>query len=119
MDGPRRNARLDHAGRRDEALAALDDVIDAVENEAGRPPTDEEGGGRRGKFPVEPHAGREATPKWEDTDGPDVERRTVSVPLHERVRTGTLRGIAENAGAEGFDAFCKRIARNRSRPLFE
>ena len=27
---------------RDEALANLDDVIDAVENEAGRPPTDEE-----------------------------------------------------------------------------
>jgi predicted RNase H-like HicB family nuclease len=27
---------------RDAALAALDDVIDAVENDAGRPPTDEE-----------------------------------------------------------------------------
>ena len=27
---------------RDEALANLDDVIDAVENDAGRPPTDEE-----------------------------------------------------------------------------
>jgi len=27
---------------RDETLANLDDVIDAVENEAGRPPTDEE-----------------------------------------------------------------------------
>jgi len=27
---------------RDEALASLDDVIDAVENDAGRPPTDEE-----------------------------------------------------------------------------
>lgn len=27
---------------RDEALANLDDVIDAVENDAGRPPTDDE-----------------------------------------------------------------------------
>jgi predicted RNase H-like HicB family nuclease len=27
---------------RDEALANVDDVIDAVENDAGRPPTDEE-----------------------------------------------------------------------------
>jgi len=27
---------------RDEALSALDEVIDAVENDAGRPPTDEE-----------------------------------------------------------------------------
>jgi len=27
---------------RDEALGALDDVIDAVENDGGRPPTDEE-----------------------------------------------------------------------------
>ena len=27
---------------RDEALVNLDDVVDAVENEAGRPPTDEE-----------------------------------------------------------------------------
>lgn len=27
---------------RDEALSNLDDVIDAVENDAGRPPTDEE-----------------------------------------------------------------------------
>jgi len=46
-------------------------------------------------------------------DGPDVESRTVSVPLHDRVRIGTLHGIAEDAGAKEFDAFCKWIDRNR------
>ena len=51
--------------------------------------------------------------KWEHPDGPNVERRTVSIPLHDRVRTGTLRGIAEDAGAKDFDEFCKWIDRNR------
>jgi hypothetical protein len=37
--------------------------------------------------------------KWQHPDGPDVEKRTVSVPLHDRVRTGTLRSIAEDASA--------------------
>ena len=51
--------------------------------------------------------------KWEHPDGPNVESRTVSVPLHDRVRIGTLRGIAEDAGANDFDEFCKWIDRNR------
>ncbi|WP_254544445.1 type II toxin-antitoxin system HicA family toxin [Halomarina pelagica] len=50
---------------------------------------------------------------WEHPDGPEVERRTVSVPLHDRVRIGTLRGIAEDAGAKDFDAFCTWIDDNR------
>lgn len=41
------------------------------------------------------------------------EKRTVSVPLHDRVSMGTLRGIAEDAGANDFDEFCKWIDRNR------
>jgi predicted RNA binding protein YcfA (HicA-like mRNA interferase family) len=40
------------------------------------------------------------------------DRRQVTVPLHEELRTGTLRGIAENAGANDFDAFCEWIDRN-------
>jgi hypothetical protein len=51
--------------------------------------------------------------KWEHPDGPGVETRTVSVPLHDRVRTGTLRRIAEDAGAKDFEKFCEWIDRNR------
>lgn len=36
---------------------------------------------------------------------PDTgEKRTVTVPLHDRVRVGTLQSIAEQCGAEDFDA---------------
>jgi len=40
------------------------------------------------------------------------DRRQVTVPLHDELRTGTLRDIAENAGANDFDAFCEWIDRN-------
>lgn len=51
--------------------------------------------------------------KWVHPDGPDVETRSVTVPLHDRVRVGTLRQIAESAGAKEFDAFCRWIDNNR------
>jgi predicted RNA binding protein YcfA (HicA-like mRNA interferase family) len=57
--------------------------------------------------------GDHAILKWHHPDGPEVESRTVSVPLHDRVRTGTLRGIADDAGAQEFDEFCRWIDRNR------
>jgi predicted RNA binding protein YcfA (HicA-like mRNA interferase family) len=38
--------------------------------------------------------------------------RVVSVPMHDRIDTGTLRSIAEQAGATDFDAFCAWIDRN-------
>lgn len=57
-------------------------------------------------------AGDQAILEWVHPDGPEVERRTMSVPLYDRVRTGTLRGIADDAGANDFDEFCKWIARN-------
>ncbi|EMA07418.1 type II toxin-antitoxin system HicA family toxin [Haloferax denitrificans] len=41
------------------------------------------------------------------TNGAD--RRQVTVPLHSELRTGTLRSIAESAGAHDFDAFCEWI----------
>ena len=45
---------------------------------------------------------------------PDTgEKRTVSVPLHDRLRIGTLRGIADDAGANEFDEFCAWIDQNR------
>ena len=40
------------------------------------------------------------------------DRRQVTVPLHDELRTGTLRDIAESAGAHDFDAFCEWIDRN-------
>lgn len=40
------------------------------------------------------------------------DRRAVTVPLHDELRTGTLRSIAESAGAEDFEAFCDWIDRN-------
>lgn len=41
------------------------------------------------------------------------EKRTVSVPLHDRIKTGTLKKIAEQAGANDFGAFCAWVDRNR------
>lgn len=40
------------------------------------------------------------------------DRRQVTVPLHDELRTGTLRDIADSAGARNFDAFCEWIDRN-------
>lgn len=40
------------------------------------------------------------------------DQRHVTVPLHDELRAGTLRDIAENAGARDFDAFCEWIDRN-------
>lgn len=37
--------------------------------------------------------------------------RVVSVPMHDRIDTGTLRSIAEQAGANEFDAFCEWVRR--------
>ena len=51
--------------------------------------------------------------KWEPPEEHDAETRTVSVPRHDRIDTGTLRNIAEQAGARDFDEFCKWIDRNR------
>lgn len=40
------------------------------------------------------------------------DRRQVTVPLHDELRTGTLRDIADDAGACDFEAFCELIDRN-------
>lgn len=67
----------------------------------------------KGSFQWVRTSGDHAILKWEHPDGPEIEKRTVSVPLHDRLRIGTLRGIAEDAGAKDFDDFCKWIDRNR------
>lgn len=40
------------------------------------------------------------------------DRRHVTIPLHDELRTGTRRDIADSAGAIDFDAFCGWIDRN-------
>lgn len=40
------------------------------------------------------------------------DKRQVTVPLHDELRTGTLRDIADGAGANDFDAFCEWIDRH-------
>ena len=40
------------------------------------------------------------------------DRRQVTVPLHDELRTGTLREIADGAGANDFEDFCDWIDRN-------
>lgn len=42
----------------------------------------------------------------------DDDRRHVTVPLHDELRRGTLRDVADNAGARDFEAFCDWIDRN-------
>ncbi|GAA0511626.1 HicA toxin of toxin-antitoxin [Halorubrum aquaticum] len=41
------------------------------------------------------------------------EIRVVSIPLHDEIRAGTLRNVADQCGALDFDEFCKWINRNR------
>jgi predicted RNA binding protein YcfA (HicA-like mRNA interferase family) len=42
----------------------------------------------------------------------DDDRRHVTVPLHDELRTGTLRSIADDAGARDFEAFCTWLDEN-------
>ena len=41
----------------------------------------------------------------------EADVRVVSVPMHDRVDVGTLRNIANQAGADDFDAFCAWLDR--------
>lgn len=65
----------------------------------------------KGNFWVDRIQGSHYVLKWKHPETDD--QRTVVVPRHDRVKTGTLRSIAEQAGAKDFDEFCKWIDRNR------
>jgi predicted RNA binding protein YcfA (HicA-like mRNA interferase family) len=43
----------------------------------------------------------------------DDDVRVVTVPMHDEIRESTLRSIAEQAGAEDFDSFCRWIDEHR------
>jgi predicted RNA binding protein YcfA (HicA-like mRNA interferase family) len=57
--------------------------------------------------------GDHAILKWSAPPDHDTDDRTVSVPLHDRVPTGTLRSIGDDAGMNDFDEFCQWLDRNR------
>ena len=57
--------------------------------------------------------GDHAILRWEPPEDHDADARTVSVPLHNSVDVGTLRSIADQAGARDFEKFCAWIDRNR------
>ncbi|QKY20245.1 type II toxin-antitoxin system HicA family toxin [Halolamina sp. CBA1230] len=50
---------------------------------------------------------------WDPPEGHSTEGRLVSVPVGHEVGGDTLRNIADQCGAEDFDAFCAWIDRNR------
>lgn len=66
-----------------------------------------------GPFHVESVTGSHAKLRWEPPADHDTEPRTVIVPRHDRLRLGTLRSIADQAGAKDFDEFCHWVDRNR------
>ena len=57
--------------------------------------------------------GDHAILRWEPPEDHETDARTVPDPLHDEVDMGTLRGIAEQAGATDFAKFCEWIDRNR------
>jgi len=65
---------------------------------------------RIGDFREVRQRGSHVVPKY--TRPETGEQRTVSVPMHDRIKVGTLRSIAEQAGANDFDEFCASLERN-------
>lgn len=68
--------------------------------------------GNVGGFEWQRTAGDHVIMTWVPPEDHDTEPRTVSVPRHDRLDTGTPRSIADQAGAEDFDAFCEWIDRH-------
>lgn len=65
----------------------------------------------KNRFHVVDRTGSHVKLRYEHpTNEDDV--RVVSVPMHDRIDTGTLRNIAEQAGARDFRAFCAWIDRH-------
>ncbi|MDZ7850736.1 MAG: type II toxin-antitoxin system HicA family toxin [Halodesulfurarchaeum sp.] len=50
--------------------------------------------------------------RWEPPDGHDSAARTVPVPDHDELATGTLRSIGEQAGMKDFNKFLDWLDRN-------
>ncbi|MCH7661272.1 MAG: type II toxin-antitoxin system HicA family toxin [Euryarchaeota archaeon] len=55
--------------------------------------------------------GSHAILKYTNPDTGEI--RTVSVPMHDRIRTGTLQNIADQCGANDFNEWCRWIDDHR------
>ncbi|HET7324474.1 MAG TPA: type II toxin-antitoxin system HicA family toxin, partial [Halococcus sp.] len=58
-----------------------------------------------GNFEWKNTRGDDAVLEWNPPPSHNTEKRTVTVPLHDRIAIGTLRSIASQAGANDFDKF--------------
>mgnify|MGYP005860446383 FL=1 len=65
-----------------------------------------------GPFYVDRITGDHYILRWDPPANHDSEARTVPVPDHEVLRTGTLREIGEQAGMKDFQAFLDWLDRN-------
>jgi predicted RNA binding protein YcfA (HicA-like mRNA interferase family) len=57
--------------------------------------------------------GDHAILRWNPPEDHETAARTVPVPLHDELSEGTLRNIADQAGAKDYQAFKAWIDRNR------
>jgi len=64
----------------------------------------------KNRFYIADRTGSHVKLRYEDPVNED-DIRIVSVPVHDSSTTGTLRSIADQAGAEDFEAFCAWIDR--------
>lgn len=67
----------------------------------------------KNRFHIVDRTGSHVKLRYEHPENDDDDVRVVSVPMHDRLRLGTLQSIAEQAGANQFDAFCVWIDENR------
>jgi len=66
----------------------------------------------KNNFRVTGRAGSHVRLEYQSPTNPNDVRK-VSVPMHNRVKTRTLRSIATQCGANDFDAWCRWIDRQR------
>lgn len=66
----------------------------------------------RNRFRVVDRTGSHVKLRYEHPSNSD-DVRVVTVPMHDRIATGTLRNIADQSGAEEFDAWCEWIDQHR------
>ena len=57
--------------------------------------------------------GDQAILRWEPPEDHDAQARTVPVPLHDEISEGTLKDIADQAGANNYQKFKAWIDQNR------
>jgi len=65
-----------------------------------------------GPFRLERIRGDHYILRWEPPAGHDTDARTVPLPDHDELRTGTLKEIGEQAGMKDFDRFLDWLDRN-------